>query len=87
MGEHHIGTSRAVLHPDVELGTQQGSPADVARHVMKPMTAPKEPYVSLNVPKFAAYQENRADTPSHRTAASALPEVNDRHRDAPRLGP
>ena len=47
--------------------------AEIQSQVMKPITAPSDPYVSLNLPKSAAYHENNADAASHRIAASALP--------------
>src|SRR5258706_1760545 len=61
--------------------------AEIQSQVMKPITAPRDPYVSLNLPKFAAYHENKADAASHRRAAKALPRVIQRQRGFSRLGP
>jgi len=60
---------------------------DTHIQVIKPMMAPSEPYVSLKLPKFAAYHENRAEAPSHMTAARAPPQVIHCHRGSVRLGP
>lgn len=54
---------------------------------MKPITAPKDPYVALKLPKFAAYQENRPEAQSHPNVAAALPQLTQRQRGASRLGP
>src|SRR6266536_477633 len=56
-------------------------------HIMKPITAPSEPYVLLKLPKFAAYQENRPDAPSQTRAANALPQLIQLQRGFLRLGP
>ena len=39
---------------------------------MKATTAPREPYVSLKLPKLAAYHENSAETTIYMTAAIPL---------------
>ena len=49
--------------------------AEIQSQVMKPIAAPSEPYVSLNLPKLAVYQENRAEAASHMIVAAALPHV------------
>src|ERR1700722_8975531 len=61
--------------------------AEIQIHVMNPTAAPREPYVSLNLPKLAAYQEKSAEAPSQRIVAAALPQVIHLQPGASRLGP
>src|SRR3984957_17367345 len=48
--------------------------SEIQIHVMNPIAAPQEPYVSLNLPKLAAYQEKSAEAPSQSIVAAALPD-------------
>ena len=49
--------------------------AEIQSHVINPTAPPSEPYVSLNLPKLAAYQEKSAEAPSQSIVAATLPHV------------